>query len=59
MGSGRAGPSSAVSIGAPSLRDQELLAWTGELIEQVLGGISPAAKDGAPKDGAAPDGAEG
>jgi transcription-repair coupling factor (superfamily II helicase) len=44
-GSGRAGPSPAVSIGAPPLRDQELLAWCEELIEQVLAGISPAAQD--------------
>jgi hypothetical protein len=31
-----------VSLGAPPLRDQELLAWCEELIEAVLGGASPA-----------------
>jgi len=42
-GSGRAAPArSAVSLGAPPLRDQELLAWCEELIEAVLGGIDPA-----------------
>ena len=46
-GTGRAGPSSAVSFGAPPLRDRELLAWCENLIEQVLGGISPAAQDAA------------
>jgi transcription-repair coupling factor (superfamily II helicase) len=37
-GSGRP----AVSLGAPPLRDQELLAWCEELIEAVLSGIAPA-----------------
>jgi transcription-repair coupling factor (superfamily II helicase) len=37
-GSGRP----VVSLGAPPLRDQELLAWCEELIEAVLGGIAPA-----------------
>jgi transcription-repair coupling factor (superfamily II helicase) len=37
-GSGR----SAVPLGAPPLRDQELLAWCEELIEAVLVGIAPA-----------------
>jgi hypothetical protein len=46
-GSGRAGPSSAVSFGAPPLRDRELLAWCEDLIEQVLAGISPAGQDTA------------
>jgi len=42
-GSGRAAPArSAVSLGAPPLRDQDLLAWCEELIEAVLGGIAPA-----------------
>jgi transcription-repair coupling factor (superfamily II helicase) len=36
-GSGR----SVVSLGAPPLRDQELLAWCEELIEAALGGIAP------------------
>jgi transcription-repair coupling factor (superfamily II helicase) len=46
-GSGRTGPSSAVSFGAPALRDRELLAWCEDLIEQVLGGISPAGQETA------------
>jgi hypothetical protein len=33
-----------VSLGAPPLRDHELLAWCEELIEAVLGGIAPAAE---------------
>jgi transcription-repair coupling factor (superfamily II helicase) len=42
-GSGRAAPArSTVSLGAPPLRDQELLAWCEELIEAVLGDTSPA-----------------
>jgi transcription-repair coupling factor (superfamily II helicase) len=57
-GSGRAGPGSPVAIGAPPLRDRELLAWCEELIEQVLGGLSPAgqaaAKEPADRDQAAP-----
>jgi len=36
-GSGRA----TVSLGAPPLRDQELLAWCEELIEAVLDGLAP------------------
>ena len=48
-GSGRAGPSSTVSIGAPPLRDRELLAWCEDLIEQVLEGLAPA-RDGAGQD---------
>jgi transcription-repair coupling factor (superfamily II helicase) len=41
-GSGRsAPPRSAVSLGAPPLRDQELLAWCEELIESVLGDSGP------------------
>ena len=44
-GSGRSAPArSAVSLGAPPLRDHELLAWCEELIEAVLGGIAPAAE---------------
>jgi hypothetical protein len=31
-----------VSLGAPPLRDQELLGWCEELIEAVLEGIDPA-----------------
>jgi transcription-repair coupling factor (superfamily II helicase) len=42
-GSGRSAPArSAMSLGVPPLRDQELLAWCEELIEAVLGGIAPA-----------------
>jgi transcription-repair coupling factor (superfamily II helicase) len=44
-GSGRAAPPRpVVSLGAPPLRDQELLAWCEELIEAVLSGIAPAEK---------------
>ncbi len=39
---GRAAPARPVSLGAPPLRDQDLLAWCEELIEAVLGGIEPA-----------------
>ncbi len=40
---GRSAPArSTVSLGAPPLRDQELLAWCEELIEAVLGGLTPA-----------------
>jgi transcription-repair coupling factor (superfamily II helicase) len=43
---GRAAPArSVVSLGAPSLRDQELLAWCEELIDAVLGGVSPAGQE--------------
>jgi transcription-repair coupling factor (superfamily II helicase) len=42
-GSPRSVPArSAVSLGAPPLRDQELLAWCEDLIEAVLGGLAPA-----------------
>jgi transcription-repair coupling factor (superfamily II helicase) len=42
-GSGRSAPArSAVSLGAPPLRDQELLAWCEELIDAVFGGIDVA-----------------
>jgi transcription-repair coupling factor (superfamily II helicase) len=40
---GRSAPArSAVSLGAPPLRDQELLAWCEELINAVLEGVTPA-----------------
>jgi transcription-repair coupling factor (superfamily II helicase) len=40
---GRSAPvRSAVSLGAPPLRDQELLAWCEELIDAVLGDLTPA-----------------
>ncbi len=35
-------PAPTVSLGAPPLRDSELLAWCEELIEAVLGGAAPA-----------------
>ncbi|HKD88015.1 MAG TPA: transcription-repair coupling factor [Streptosporangiaceae bacterium] len=41
-GSTRAGTGQTISLGAPPLRDTELLAWCEELIEAVLGGITPA-----------------
>jgi transcription-repair coupling factor (superfamily II helicase) len=42
-GSGRSAPARpATSLGAPPLRDQELLAWCEELIDAVLGGIDAA-----------------
>jgi transcription-repair coupling factor (superfamily II helicase) len=41
-GSTRAGTGQTISLGAPPLRDQELLAWCEELIEAVLGGLTPA-----------------
>jgi transcription-repair coupling factor (superfamily II helicase) len=44
-GSTRAGTSQTVSLGAPPLRDKELLAWCEELIETVLGGLPPAGAD--------------
>jgi transcription-repair coupling factor (superfamily II helicase) len=44
--SGRAAPArSVVSLGAPALRDQELLAWCEGLIDAVLGGVSPAGQE--------------
>jgi transcription-repair coupling factor (superfamily II helicase) len=44
-GSTRAGTGPTVSLGAPALRDQELLAWCEELIEAVFGGIGPAGQE--------------
>jgi transcription-repair coupling factor (superfamily II helicase) len=45
-GSGRSAPArSAVPLGAPPLRDQELLAWCEELIDAVFGDAAP---DGQP-----------
>jgi transcription-repair coupling factor (superfamily II helicase) len=42
-GSPRSVPArSIVSLGAPPLRDQELLAWCEDLIEAVLDGVAPA-----------------
>jgi transcription-repair coupling factor (superfamily II helicase) len=44
-GSTRAGTSQTVSLGAPPLRDRDLLAWCEELIESVLGGLPPSKTD--------------
>jgi len=44
-GSTRAGTGPTVSLGAPPLRDAELLAWCQELIEAVLGGLEPSGPD--------------
>jgi transcription-repair coupling factor (superfamily II helicase) len=41
-GSTRAGTGQTISLGAPPLRDQDLLTWCEQLIEAVLGGIGPA-----------------
>jgi transcription-repair coupling factor (superfamily II helicase) len=46
-GSTRAGTGPTVSLGAPPLRDQELLAWCAELVEAVFGGIGPAGQQAA------------
>jgi transcription-repair coupling factor (superfamily II helicase) len=41
-GTGRSAPARpTVSLGAPPMRGQELLAWCEELIEAVLSGIAP------------------
>jgi transcription-repair coupling factor (superfamily II helicase) len=46
-GSGRSAPARpAVSLGAPPLRDQELLGWCEELIEAVFGDAAPAGQQG-------------
>jgi transcription-repair coupling factor (superfamily II helicase) len=50
-GSTRAGTSQTVSLGAPPLRNRELLAWCEELIETVLGGLPPSGQHS----GAAPE----
>ena len=44
-GSGR-GPGSVIPIGAPSLRDGELLAWCEELIEAIFGERPPGQEAG-------------
>jgi transcription-repair coupling factor (superfamily II helicase) len=46
-GSTRAGTGQTISLGAPPLRDRDLLAWCEELIEAVLGGLGPAGTDSA------------
>ncbi|HSR83881.1 MAG TPA: transcription-repair coupling factor [Streptosporangiaceae bacterium] len=52
-GTVRAGTAPTISLGAPPLRDQELLAWCEELIGSVLDGLAP---DGTSAGGAGPDG---
>jgi transcription-repair coupling factor (superfamily II helicase) len=56
-GSTRAGTGPTIAIGAPPLRDRELLAWCEELIEAVLAGLSSGAgSPGAPAaDGSVPE----
>jgi hypothetical protein len=54
-GSTRAGTGQTVSLGAPRLRDTELLAWCEELIESVLSGLQP----GGTADGQQPAGEPG
>jgi transcription-repair coupling factor (superfamily II helicase) len=39
-------PGAAVPLGAPLLRDRELLAWCGQLIEAVFGESSPVTPNG-------------
>jgi transcription-repair coupling factor (superfamily II helicase) len=46
-GSTRAGTGQTVSLGAPPLRDRELLSWCEELIESVLGGLAPGNPESA------------
>ncbi len=57
-GSTRAGTGQTISLGAPPLRDQELLAWCEELIGSVLAGLSPggASQGGDAAGGGTPDG---
>ncbi len=56
-GSTRAGTGRAISLGAPPLRDTELLAWCEELIAAVLAGLAPGEQGST--GGAAGDGATG
>jgi len=53
-GSVRAGTGPTISLGAPPLRDQELLAWCEELVGSVLNGLAPGSTGAG--DGAGPDG---
>ena len=57
-GSTRAGTGPTISLGAPPLRDQELLAWCEKLIGAVLEGLSPDASvpGGSAPGGSASDG---
>ncbi|HEY1324156.1 MAG TPA: transcription-repair coupling factor, partial [Streptosporangiaceae bacterium] len=41
-------PGAAAAPGSPLLRDRELLAWCGQLIEAVFGESGPAMPDGSP-----------
>ena len=52
-GSVRAGSGPAISLGAPPLRDQELLVWCEELVGSVLDGLTP---DSTAARGSGPDG---
>jgi len=49
-GSTRAGTGQTISLGAPPLRDTELLAWCEELIESVLAGLPQAGPAGDGQD---------
>jgi transcription-repair coupling factor (superfamily II helicase) len=53
----RAGTGQTISLGAPPLRDQELLAWCEELIGSVLDGLPTggASEGGAAHGGGTPD----
>ncbi|HBW20052.1 MAG TPA: transcription-repair coupling factor [Actinobacteria bacterium] len=44
-GSTRSGTGQTVTLGAPPLRDRELLAWCEQLIDEVLTGAKPAGPD--------------
>jgi len=44
---GRTGTGQTISLGAPPLRDQDLLIWCEELIEAVLSGLAPAGPEGS------------
>jgi transcription-repair coupling factor (superfamily II helicase) len=52
-GTVRAGTAPTISLGAPPLRDQELLVWCEELIGSVLDGLAP---DGTSAGDAGPNG---
>jgi transcription-repair coupling factor (superfamily II helicase) len=41
-------PGTPARPGAPLLRDRELLAWCGQLIEAVFGGTGPVTPNGTP-----------
>ncbi len=54
-GSTRAGTGQTISLGAPPLRDQELLAWCEELIGSILDGIAAEPPGGAGQGAAGTD----